>query len=159
LQQQQTLQRFEKLARKTFAKLEESAFKDRAQAHAEFKDEIEELKSEMLLLKKDAADEVWREGQELVDKGKEACAQFSEDINYHLSRTLNKIDATVGRNRLRKLVAREMRRLRTGRKKAVPKRRTVSMSNISKSKEKKGERGKHGLPGERWAVVEEWEDV
>lgn len=125
LQQQQTLQRFEKLARKTFAKLEESAFEDRARAHVEFEDEIEELKSEVLLLKKDAVDEVWREGQELVDKGKEACARFGEDIDHHLGRTLNKIDATVGGNGLRKLVAREMRRQHKGRKKAVPKRRTV----------------------------------
>ena len=102
---------------------------------------------------------MWREGQELIDKGKEACARFGEGIDHHLDRTLNKIDATVGRNGLRKLVAREMRRQRTGRKKAVPKRKTVSKSNISKLKEKKGERRKHGLPGGRWAVVEEWEDV
>jgi hypothetical protein len=159
LQQQQTLQRFEKLARKTFAKLEESAFEDRARAHVEFEDEMEELKSEVLLLKKDAVDEVWREGQELVDKGKEACARFGEDIDHHLGRTLNKIDATVGGNGLRKLVAREMRRQHKGRKKAVPKRRTVSRNNVSKAKEKKGGRGKHGLPGGRLAEVEEWEDV
>ena len=97
--------------------------------------------------------------QELVDKGKEACARFGEDIDHHLGRTLNKIDATVGRNGLRKLVAREMWRQRTGRKKAVPKRRTIPRSNVSKSKDKKGERGKHGLPGGRRAVVEEWEEV
>ena len=60
-----------------------------------------------------------------VDKGKEACARFGEDIDHHLGRTLNKIDATVGGNGLRKLVAREMRRQHKGRKKAVPKRRTV----------------------------------
>jgi hypothetical protein len=146
LQQQKTLYRFKKLTRKTFAKLEELAFEDRARAHTKFKDEIEELKSEVLLLKKDAVNKVWREGQELVNKGKEACARFSEDINHHLGWTLNKIDATVGRNRLRKLVAREMRRQRTGRKKAVLKQRTILRSDVLKLKEKKGKRGKYKLP-------------
>lgn len=45
-----------------------------------------------------------------MDKGKDTCAQFSEDIDHHLNRTLGKIDATLGGNGLGKLIAREVRR-------------------------------------------------
>jgi ASC-1-like (ASCH) protein len=86
------------------AKLEESASDDCAQAHAEFKDEMDELKAKVSLLKKDTVKEVWRE------EGMEACARFGGNIDNHLGRILNEIYSKLGGAGLRKLVACEVRR-------------------------------------------------
>ncbi|KAF3004407.1 hypothetical protein E8E13_010239 [Curvularia kusanoi] len=75
LYQKQQLQRFEKLANKTFESLARSAYDARAQEYAEFAEDMEEHKAEISLLKKDTIDDLWREGQGVLDQGKEACAE------------------------------------------------------------------------------------
>lgn len=150
LYQKQQLQRFEKLAHKMFHDFERSARDDHAHENAEFGEEMEEHKAEILLLRKDSVDELWREGQEVLDQGKEACLAFGDDINDYLSRLCDKIDG-LNNLGLRKLVAGEVRRQQRRR---VSVRKGVRRKGAGR-KEVKGE---HKL-GKKRKVEEEWYDI
>ena len=153
LDAQKTLVRFEKLARKTLHELEKSAADDRMRAQLDFEDDIANLKDEALLMKKDLVDNMWRDGQKLLEGARGACARFGEHIDHHLDQISTEIDDRMGGAGLRKMVEREVRRqLSEGRQSAAWKRK-------GRLKRKRGERGGGEKLGRRRAEVEEWEDI
>lgn len=148
LYQKQQLQRFENLADKTFEDLERAAYNDRAREHAEFETEMEEHKAEILLMKKDTLDDLWRQGDDMLEQGKEVCSAFGEDINGQLFGLCDKIDR-LNRHALRRMVAAEVSKQQR-KKKGIPRGWGSNML-----------RGEHGLLGRRREVEEEeaWVDV
>ncbi|KAF3037600.1 hypothetical protein E8E12_000287 [Didymella heteroderae] len=107
--QDQQLQRFERLVNAKCGEVESSAYDDRLREHAEWEDEREEHKSEISLLMRDATDDLWREGHEMLKQGKKLCMEFGEDINEQLFGLVEKIDK-MNRYSLRKMVVAEVAR-------------------------------------------------
>ncbi|KZM21805.1 uncharacterized protein EKO05_0001776 [Ascochyta rabiei] len=116
--QAQQLQDFEKLVTKTLEQLEDAAYDVRARETAEFMGEMEEHKAEVSLLKRDTIQDLWRETEEVLARGKEEGWALGEDINERLSELCDKIER-VKRVRLRKMVASEVSRQKQ-RKRGVP---------------------------------------
>ncbi|KAJ4355132.1 hypothetical protein N0V95_003214 [Ascochyta clinopodiicola] len=147
LYQKQQLQRFESLADKTFDDLERAAYDDRAREHADFETEMEEHKAEILLMKKDTLNDLWRQGDEMLEQGKEVCSTFGEDINEQLFRLCDKIDR-LNRHALRKMVAAEVSKQQR-KKKDIPRGWGRNMLM-----------GEHKLLGRRREIEEEeWVDL
>jgi hypothetical protein len=144
--QNQQLQRFEKLADKTFDDLERAAHDDRAREHADFETEMEEHKAEISWMKKDTLDDLWRQGDEMLEQGKELCSAFGEDINEQLFGLCDRIER-LNRYALRRMVAAEVGKQRR-RKKGIPRGWGRNML-----------RGEHKLLGRRREAEEAWVDV
>ena len=148
--QKQQLQRFEKLADKTFDDLERAAYNDRAREQADFETEMEEHKTEISLMKKDTLDDLWRQGDEMLEQGKEVCSAFGEDINEQLFGLCDKIER-LNKHALRKMVAAEVSKQQRRRKKKKGRPRGWGRNML---------RGEHKLLGRRREVDEEaWVDV
>lgn len=139
LYQQQQLQRFEKMVDTKYSDVERAAYDDRVQAHLEFDTEMEEHKAEISLLMKDTVDDLWQEGDKILEQGRAVCLAFGEDINEQLFGICDRIDR-LNRNALRKMVVAEVSRQRRRKK------------GISKGVGRKLLRGEHRLLGRRREV-------
>ncbi|KAF9690391.1 hypothetical protein EKO04_011606 [Ascochyta lentis] len=118
LYQQQQLLRFEKLVDTKYSEVETAAYDDRVEAQGEFETEMEEHKADISLLQKDSIDNLWREGDKVLEQGRALCLAFGEDINEQLFGLCDKIDR-LNRYALRKMVVAEVSRQQR-RKKGVP---------------------------------------
>jgi len=119
LYQQQQLQRFEKMVDTKYSDIERAAYDDRVEAQGEFETEMEEHKAEISMLRKDTVDELWREGDKILEQGRAACLAFGEDINEQLFGICDRIDR-LNRSALRKMVVTEVGRQQR-RKRGIPK--------------------------------------
>ncbi|KAI2479344.1 hypothetical protein Ptr902_09555 [Pyrenophora tritici-repentis] len=147
LYQQQQLQRFEKMVDTKYSDVERAAYDDRVEAQGEFETEMEEHKAEISLLRKDTVDELWREGDKILEQGRAVCLAFGEDINEQPFGICDRIDR-LNRNALRKMVVAEVSRQQR-RKRGIPKGWGRNLL-----------RGKHKLLGRRRRQADdEWADV
>ncbi|KZM28621.1 hypothetical protein ST47_g233 [Ascochyta rabiei] len=147
LYQKQQLQRFKNLADRTFDELERAAYDDRAREHADFETEMEEHKAEISVMKKDTLDGLWRQGNEMLEQGKDVCLDFGKDINEQLFGLCDKIDK-LNRHALRRMVAAEVSKQQR-KKEGLP--RGWGRNMLS---------GEHKLLGRRREMEEEaWVDV
>lgn len=125
LQQQQQLQRFEKMVNAKLSDLEGAAYDDRVEAQGEFETEMEEHKAEISLLRNDTVNDLWREGQEILEQGRAVCLALGEGIHEELHGICDRIDK-LKRFALKKLVVAEVSRQRR-RKRGRPKGRASNL--------------------------------
>lgn len=146
LYQQQQLKRFEKMVDTKYSDVERAAYDDRVEAEGEFEMVMEEHKAEIQLLREDTIDDLWGEGDKILEQGRVVCSEFGEDINEQLFRLCDRIER-LNRYALRKMVVAEVSRQQK-RKKAVPKGwgRNLLM-------------GERTLLGRRREAEDEWSDV
>jgi hypothetical protein len=146
LYQQQQLQRFEKMVDTKYSDVERAAYDDRVEAQGEFETEMDEHKAEIWLLRKDTVDDLWREGDKILEQGRAVCLAFGEDINKQLFGICDRIDR-LNRYALRKMVVAEVSRQQR-RKKGIPKGWGRNLL-----------RGESTLLGRRREAEDEWADV
>jgi len=125
LHQQQQLQRFEKMVNAKLSDVEGAAYDDRVEAQGEFETEMEEHKAEISLLRKDTVNDLWREGEEILEQGRAVCLALGEGINEELIGICDRIDR-LKRFALKKMVVAEVSRQRR-RIRRRPKGRTSNM--------------------------------
>lgn len=146
LYQQQQLERFEEMVDTKYSDVERAAYDDRVEAQGEFETEMEEHKAEIWSLRKDTVDDLWREGDKILEQGRAVCLAFGEDLNEQLFGICDRIDR-LNRYALRKLVVTEVSRQQR-RKKGIPKGWGRNLL-----------RGDHTLLGRRREAEDEWADV
>lgn len=99
-----------------------SAEDDRIREQGEWEEERVEHTAEVLLIRKDTTDDLWREGHEMLKQGQELCEQFGADINEQLFGLVEAINK-LNRYSLRKLMTAEVAKLteQQRKKKSIPK--------------------------------------
>lgn len=122
LYQDQQLQRFEQMLDAKYDDVARSAEDDRIREQGEWEEERVEHTAEVLLIRKDTTDDLWREGHEMLKQGQELCEQFGADINEQLFGLVEAINK-LNRYSLRKLMTAEVAKLteQQRKKKSIPK--------------------------------------
>lgn len=124
--QQHQLQRFKKQTYETFSEVMMEADENRAREQVEWEQEREEHTGEILLIQNDTTNELWKQGERMLEQGRKICDELGEQLSQELNdQVLGLVDHIHKLNKisLRKLIAAEIRKLpdQQRRKKGIPK--------------------------------------